>query len=595
MRTQKAKGILVGIHEIFQKYPHLCKFFAPMAHRLISHGSQLASFKDERDFPVFGRPCPVRPRHGFVDSQVLNNKYDLDCMWNQSVHNDKHAEVILGPYMNAVDYNGIYVSSGNIAIGVGNDGATGGKDSISFPVAPTKFTKKIKRLSGVKDDELYLESIMQEGWWHLTQVRGGPALNIASADYIPAEVKVTDVISPHDNLIKWEEEVKLYKDVPGVVVFGNGHTLASHAAIHCILNKVPFITTECPKMGQVLQPTLNAESPKLNRQRFREGMWAADRLLVRINSQKHVQNELQKHFYFALSVLHNWAYLKNSTEADWLLGAATQTLSRICSALCFGEHRHMYEGNGGVFSDKDRSSVYVKALNCEVSFLNSLSQVFKDFYSREWSGGFGGPPWATCAWYSLKLWGRVVRTNNKNTSTLSDAEVADVIGTVNKLVNLAHNNGWWFNKFTTEKDFDFIANEPGLAAFTAAEVFHKVAEQRRLNKGKTYSKIDVPKRVISPAGRDKDGRLIWVSSYHRTDEAGGLTSLFYFREDGKKKHIEKYHIGVEAVRAINNARDKKNLPVHAMHALKVRDGQVTVPGKKEPVNISSLLRKKKAG
>lgn len=594
MRTQKAKGILVGIYEIFQKYPHLCKFFAPMAHRLVSHPSQIEAFQDKIDFPIFGRPCPVRPRHGFVDSQVLLTKYDLMSMWNKAVAHDNKAEIIIGPHMPAVKYNSIYVSSGNIAIGVGNDGATGGKKSVSFPVAPTKFTKKIKRLSGVKDnDELYLESIMQDNWWHLAQVRGGPALNIASADYIPQEVKVTDVAIPHDNLIAWEEDVKLYKDSPGIVVYGNGHTLASHAAIHCILNKVPFITSEKPVVGQVLKPTLNAESPKLNRKRFREGMWAADKLLAKVIDDKHVHTELQKHFYFALSVLHNWAYLKNSTEADWLLGAAAQTLARICCALCFGEHRHMYESNGGVFKDKDRGRVYVKALGCEVSFLNSLSQVFKDFYSREWSGGFGGPPWATCSWYTLKLWGRVVRTNNKNTSTLSDAEVIDVISTVNKLVNLAHNNGWWFNKFTTQKDFDFIAKEPGLAAFAAAEVFHKVAEQRELSKGRTYKKMDVPKRVISPAGRDKDGRLVWVSSYHRTDEAGGLSSFYYFREDGKKKHIKRCHIGLEAVRAINNARGKKNLPVNAMHALKVRNGQVTIPGKKKPVKISSLLRKKK--
>lgn len=593
MRTQKAKGILLGTHEILQKYHRLCKFFAPMGHRLISHQSQLKAF-NSKDFPIFGRPCPVRPRHGFVDSQVVSNKQQLERLWTDAQSHDFKSEVILGPYMDKVDYNGIYVSSGNLSIGVGNDGATGGKKSISFPVAPTKFTKKLKRMSGVKDNnELYLESIMQDGWWYLAQVRGGPAINATNPDYVPQKVKVNHVIFPHNNLVRWEEEMSMMKHKPGVVVYGKGHTLASHAAIHCVLNNIPFITTRRPQVGEVFEPTNNSEAPKLNRNRLREGVWAADKMFLCLDDTKDIEDKLQKHFYFALSVLHNWAYMKNSTEADWLLGAASQSLVRICSALCFGEHRHMYQGGGGLFKEKGRSKVYVKALNCEIDFLNSLSQVFKDFYSQEWSGGFGGPPWATCSWYTLALWNRVVRTNNANTSTLSESEVADIIGTVNKLVNLAHNNGWWFNKFTTKRDFDFIAKEPGLASFAVAEVFYQIHRAIRNSGGTTYINIKPPKKVISPAGRDKDGRLVWVSSYHRISDEGGLSNFFFFREDGKKRHVKRCKVGKEAVDAINDLRSKKKLPVNAMHALKVRDGKVSIPGKKEPVRISSLFRKKK--
>lgn len=148
MRTQKAKGILLGTNEILQKYPALCQFFVSMGHRLVSHSSQLGAFRP-KDFPAFGRPCPMQPRHGFVDSKLVHDQLELRRMWDEAKSQDQKSEVIVGPYMDKVDYNSAYVSSGNLSIGLGNDGATGGRKSISFPVAPTKFTKKLKRTSAL--------------------------------------------------------------------------------------------------------------------------------------------------------------------------------------------------------------------------------------------------------------------------------------------------------------------------------------------------------------------------------------------------------------------------------------------------------------
>jgi hypothetical protein len=502
-KTQKAKGVLNGLDALFSlelrdKYYGINRFITHSKHALICSESDI---KNNSVLPCFARPCPKVPRHGFVDSKLIYNNEQLLDMWNKSRAIDSEAEIILGPYVVPIKYNAVYINSGNISIGEGNDGATNGNNSISFPVAPYKFEPLIMEKSGLdQDDTVYLESIYRPRHpntrkWLLTQIRGGPKVNSASSDFIPKRIKVKEIVKPHNDLVKWEKDVTQFKH--GTVVYGAGHTLASHAAIHCVINKIPFITSKCPKIGDILKPKSSTRN-KLVRDDFRRGVKAAINLC---NWYKF--EDLCKFLYYSLSIIHNWVYIKQSPHASWLLGAASMLYCKIGASLVFGEHRHL-EG-----SSENREKIYEHVMYGKLKLMKDLPRMFNDFYNKKWSSGFGGIPWATCAWYMHSLWNEITKVLCGNSATVRGREVASIIGVMNRATNIAHNNGWWFNKFASKEDMNFIANVPGLAAYLVVDVFYNLHKRVKALKSSKLS-ITHPKRIVAPCGVSKNGKLAWV-------------------------------------------------------------------------------------
>lgn len=525
IKTQKAKGIVHGIPHIIgyynggKAYNKMRNFLGEPSHIIIRNEHE--AIKNTK-YPCFARPCPTVPRHGFVDSRTVTTRKELMKLWKEVINQDAKGEIILGPHIKNIISNAVYISSGNMAIGKGNDGATGGKGSISFPVAPHSFAAKIMQKSGLtRDDTVYLESILTKGQWWLTQVRGGPAINAVSPDYIPKSTKVKEVVYPHDDLLAWESEAKNFK--PGTVVYGNGHTLASHAAIHCVLNKIPFVTTFRPVVGKTIKPVKATKTRKLNRTRFKRGARAG----LNICKTRTGNLNMLRFFYFSLSVLHNWAYLKHSEHADWLLGAATMLFAKISASLVHGEFRHSQKYNNKYIC---RSNVYVKTLNASSSVFSELPMIFNDFYAGQWSGGFGGIPWANCTWYTYSLWTNIAKAYNKTSVNLTEKEISDIISTVNRTVNVAHNNGWWFNKIVKQDNMDFIAKSPGLAAYCVSELYDELYKKMQKVTSVTR-KFKDPIKLASPFTKDKDGRLAWIY----LNSARPKTSLSVLFEDGKRK------------------------------------------------------------
>ena len=517
VKTQKAKGILFCLDEILDTNDRLYWFFRRLDHKFINNVRQI---KRNYFLPCFARPCPTQPRHGFVDSRVIKTNQQLLKLWEEVKSHDPDGEIILGPYFPKVKYNSVYVNNGILSIGEGNDGATAGKDSVSFFVAPYKLNEHIVKEAGIDNkDAVYLESIYSGHAWYLTQMRGGPKLDTISPDFIPKKTKVMKVVEPNDNLIEWEKQAKSFE--PGTVVYGDKHTLASHAAIHCILNKIPFITTHKPEVGETLLSAKKKET-KLDRKQFRLGVSAGIDIC---NTADYA--DIFEFFHFSLSVLHNWAYIKYSPHADWLLGSASVLFTKVSTALLFGEYRHKNKGG----YKPTRENVYEKIMHQDTSPLYELPKVFKDFYLHEWGSGFGGVPWATCAWYSHSLWKNIVSTYNKPRATISDKEISNIVSIINKTVNLAHNNGWWFNKIAKEMDMDFVANEPGLAAFCVAHVFAKLYNEVKLTKD-IKKELRKPNRVDPPCRIDSNGRLMWLRIYG----ISAHPSVSIWREDGDTQH-----------------------------------------------------------
>ncbi len=524
-KTQKAMGVMYGLEDLFQyhlrkEYFGLTRFVKRAKHSLIGREEDI---QWNGKLPCFARPCPKKPRHGFVESKVVKSNDELLKMWKEARKIDPAAEIVLGPYSPSVKYNAVYVNSGSLSIGKGNDGATGGKDAISFPVAPHKFKDSFIKKSGLlKKDAVYLESIYRpdidyDRKWLLTQARGGPKLNAVSSDFIPKKMKVKKIVEPHDDLVRWEKEVSKFK--PGTVVYGAGHTLASHAAIHCVLNKVPFVTSERPEIGSILTPKGN-EEVKLGRLDFRRGVRAA------VNICKMFKYEdLLRYFYYSLSVIHNWAYLKQSPHAAWLLGTAATVYCKVGTALVCGEFRHKHK------SDQSRETVYKKSMRDGMESQKKLPDILEDFYDGYWTSGFGGMPWATCAWYMYALWSEITKTFNKNTATLNDKEIIGVMGLMNRATNAAHNNGWWFNKFACKDDMDFVARHPGLAAYFVADVFYEMHKRAQVVKA-VKQKLTKLRRVYAPCGTTKDGRLAWLYIY----SIGKITQFSLMLENGTTKY-----------------------------------------------------------
>ena len=516
VKTQKAKGIMFCLEQMLMNYPRLNRFFRPVQHKFID---DIDGIKKNYFLPSFARPCPMQPRHGFVDSRIIKSNNELFELWKEVKAQDKDGEIVLGPYFPGVEYSSVLVSSGSLAIGKGNDGATAGKDSISFPIAPHKFPRSLVKEAGIsKEDAIYVESIYNGSKWYIVQMRGGPAIDSVSPDFIPEKIVVKEIVQPHDDLLKWEKEVQEFKE--GTVVYAANHTLASHAAIHCVLHNIPFITTYKPKIGETILP-IKEKKNKLSRKKFRQGVHVGINI-CRNADYKHIY----RYFYFALSVLHNWSYLRHSQHADWLLGAASALFSKICTALVLGEHRHKYK-NG---SRKNREDVYLRTLHRNMSPFHKLPEVFKDFYMHKWGSGFGGVPWATCTLYSYSLWKAITSTYNKNRDTISEKEVSDMVTIINKTVNLAHNNGWWFNKIASSKDLDFIAKSPGMATLCISDIFAEVYNSISKIKGLKRRLKNVA-RINPPCSANSQGEMRWL----RINGAQKYSRLILRSESGSEE------------------------------------------------------------
>jgi hypothetical protein len=472
MRTQKAKGILKGLPKFMAHLKGNATIIddgAAEGYHLIASREDVANYTG--GFPRFGRPCPVDPAHGFVDSQKVSSREELAQMFEDVMVADPNGEIILGRSYKDVSSSLIFVDDGLLCIGPSNDGATSGHSSMSFPVCPDKVAPGVKKSAGIKpEDSVYMEGIYAKSdsgsnyHWRLVQLRGGPEMIVGSDDFVPKAIKVETVVKPHDDLLGWAKDVEGF--APGTVVYGNGHTMASHAAVHCILHNVPFVTTYEPQVGETLKVTETDAKPKISREDFRKGAHVA------LKSDLWGMGSLRI-LYFSFSVLHNWAYLRKSEHASWLLGAASASLASLCSALVLGEYRHAKSARR-----PHRDTVYKRAMGTtSLKQLVKLPEAFRSFcYANNWNGGYGGMKWGVCTHYTIKLYRALTNVYNGKSKSVSDAQAVQLLEAFNRLVNLVHNGGWWFNKVAQETDMDFCSSRPAFAAAGVADLYYNLGQ-----------------------------------------------------------------------------------------------------------------------
>src|SRR5882757_8204135 len=129
MRTQKARGLLRLAGNFFS---HVA---TPEAVLQCEEDVVEDGYTDELLIKGlhFARPCPKRPRHGFVDSRVVKSVEELKGVVRETLKEDPEGEVMVMKFIPS-RLNVVWTPS-MLTVGKGHDGATCGKDTINIPLS----------------------------------------------------------------------------------------------------------------------------------------------------------------------------------------------------------------------------------------------------------------------------------------------------------------------------------------------------------------------------------------------------------------------------------------------------------------------------
>lgn len=448
------------------------------------------------EYPFFVRPCPVIPRHGFVDSRVVTDRDQLKGVINEVRAVEPDAEVALCKPINAT-LNAI-VSNGSAVFGPGNDGATSGHESVSIPIPSSIYKHQVPTSIVPPDEEPYWELVYDRiRGWVVVQVRSGPRTGFGDVrDYIPNQVIIRKIIEAGGDLLRWESLVRKLSQEEGVVVYHPGGTLYSHYAVHCIVNGVPVVTSFRPEIGQVLDPTTSVSSSSEGFIRGFRSAWAP----LYTHDDDEAYERVRGMLVLALYILR-----ATSVMGSWWRGLGSGLIVRTGHVLCHGEGR--YHGNSD-FYGCSRSYVYGEVLNHDLSSsVRNLIDLLNLFLSGGWSSGYGGLPWVRFAEHLVLLSESSVRGDEK-----ASVEI------VNKVVHLCHNNGWVMNKLFEQTLLDAVSDNPLSVLFKHAPIIYPVL--RSVNQYHvTDENIEIDTSGFSPI-REPRKKILTVQVRHLPESYG---------------------------------------------------------------------------
>lgn len=475
-RTQKARGVWWLLRS------GLC---LPMPETfLIRTDEDLINFSPSQAMPyhsnaLFARPCPARPRHGFVESRGVTDREQVLKVWAEARAADPLAELLIMPRIDAEANAILIVESGILSIGPGHDGATGGKLSVTFPVAPgigglhsyfgnSKWLEFRDKAGIAVSEDVYLEAVYERTKeWHksdaggqaqVVQARSGPAQKAGMTEYVPEPITVSEVLIPGDDLLEWETLTASRKGKPGVVCWQKGGaTLACHAAIHAMTNGLAFLTrSEQPKVGLEIKPTMEAKPP-FRQEQFEQGLAVA---------QVWPMKSFNRAVPAAIAALHNGVYLSQSKHWSRMLGFLTGIIFRAGALACLGEMRHHPSIKYNHSNPKpQRNDIYMAKGKLTLEALAAeCAHGAPRFMDSMWSGSIGGKKWFVCAVETMALYQAIVARDYER-----------AVQQANTIVNLSHNTGSFLNKFVTDSFFNEAAQAPGRAALNLAPVWYAVA------------------------------------------------------------------------------------------------------------------------
>jgi len=480
LRTQKARGVM-ALQGTGHSVPTVT---------LIQSKDQIAGLSPHFFVhPKFARPCPTKPRHGFIDSRQVRNADELTALWHETIAADPDGEIMIMPYIDAMQ--SMILTPRMAAVGLGHAGATSGdQSSVTIPVAALDLTymDQIINQAGISDTP-YFEILQEKGDARpplFVQLRDGVAVESACDNIIPQETVVQRVMTatPETDWAKWEVDCATAK--PGTVVHHPALNPISHFAIHAVMNKLPLIFGNvAPKIGDTLTPTSNAK--EIDLPALQRGLRIGRDKVIHRNSWTDCMRIV---FYGT----HHAVALKNSPVGCMIIGAAAMLFARFGAAACLGELRHHkseWDEDGEM---RQRDSVYEASFADYESARHDLKRAWNKFTKKSWPSGIGGAMWGNCTLNTMLLDRAITAVCEKATQS----SALKLVVQLNTNVHLAHNGGWWLNKFTSKSLMDYIAGgeirATALACFACAPIARSARVEAPLE---GHARISLP--ALPPA------------------------------------------------------------------------------------------------
>ena len=470
------------------------------------------------------RPCPVTPRHGFVESRCVKTVGDLQQVLDETLAADPHGEVILMPFI-AAAYSGI-VTNNSVSVGSRHNGATAGLDAIAVPCESDLGAWLIRResfpMKSGRNGIGYINRMRYAGiaphrnrhpYFELVngtivQVRYGPAIHGTTTNYNPTGEIVQYVYAIWEpsqpqmaDFLRFEEELAIQKAKSILpVLYLPTATLSCHAAVQAICAGLPVVTGPIrPVIGEQFQfgprPFKSYKgSPKAP---------IEDSLIKALALPLATYGTLERKqtILWAAAVIQGMATSPMTPQFMRYVVTAGTILLRFGMAACFGEHRH-WETKGPlahgqnpiapvttgltiphkyafVHTSRSRTLIHTNSLRTKLLTPNQLyvnlariTTTKHDFAKGEWRTSYGGPKWAECtaaleemmlAWMRLHFRCRLSHEGKSVYEQVAYATmIRQLMAACNRFITLSHNGGKCLTKFVHTQELDAVSIAPGL-------------------------------------------------------------------------------------------------------------------------------------
>ena len=502
IKTQKVKGLVALFH--FLNNPqfyggHACIALdtAAIRHHLgLSFIRRMLVLPHDKDLSslnyavVFCRPCPTKPRHGFIDSRTCKSAESIRKIYEQTLEEDAGGELILMQQAHA-DLSAVWTPE-SYSIGCGNAGATSGRATTLALPHDELIPKHVKEQAGIQSTP-YIEFVSHNDELCPVQLRDGPLPVVMNINWIPNDVVVKNTIDTDAyTLLEYENELK--NAPPGTVVFSRGSGLTSHWAAHAFNNNIPFFTGVYPINGKKYKKNTD-NMPQSN------GNWKEIADYIRYYSKIPLYqvmgiNRLGFHqtsttlcapsIILAVTMGHLASLCnKHDSRINHIIARAIVVFMGTFISALFGELRHLRSRNVVVGSlvenepvytsmprsfpynlpprpqnvDIDRTCVFNDVLNGPLNnYLSSLTSLEVDFMHPLWGTtcSFGGGCWSSAASTLHGLYITVLLFMRCPSLSTWSAMVA----AWHVCINEEHNRGRILTKFIGGSVFDMAANFP---------------------------------------------------------------------------------------------------------------------------------------
>jgi len=177
-----------------------------------------------------------------------------------------------------------------------------------------------------------------------------------------------------------------------------------------------------------------------------------------------------------------------------IIGAAAMLFARFGAAACLGEVRHHKSELNRDGEMRQRDSVYEASFADYESARHDLKRAWNKFTKKSWPSGIGGALWGNCTVNTMLLDRAITAVCEKATQS----SALKLVVQLNTNVHLAHNGGWWLNKFTSKGLMNYIAGgeirATALACFACAPIARSARVEAPLE---GHARISLP--ALPPA------------------------------------------------------------------------------------------------